>query len=385
MSFRFKIKKSLKNTIEVKNMDQNMKQNNATQKKEKFPFFSVIFLGLAIVSFIILVIAKKNISFADSFNKTFAASIRKALAVVTSPIPFSLAEFFVMLLPLILVLLIMYAIKFKSKNWKSVLSYTLSLLAAASTIFSIFALGFGVGYYVPTLDKQLEIESVPVSAEELRDTALWLTEEINDLIPDIYFSSSGASVMPYSLDDMSQKLMVAYESLNEDYPFLQSFNSRIKPALISVVMSHAHTTGVYSFFTGEANYTLPFTAAHEFAHQRGVARENEANFIAFLVCAQSEDPYIRYSGYLNLYEYVVNALYSASKTMYKEVRTYMSVRANGEMKAYSEFYDQYRDSEISKVSSTINNAYLQANGEEQGTKSYGMVVDLAVAYHKSLH
>ena len=164
----------------------------------------------------------------------------------------------------------------------------------------------------------------------------------------------------------------------------------MKPIILSEPMTYTHISGVYTYFTGEANlnvdfpdYTLPFTAAHEFAHQRGIARENEANFVAFLVCAESDDAYIRYSGYLNLYEYVVNALYSASKDMYKDVRAQMTVRANGEMKAYSVFYDQYRDSEISKVSTSINNAYLQANGTEEGTKSYGMVVDLAVAYHKT--
>jgi len=371
-------------------MNQNIKEDTKTCKKERIPVISLLFLGLALSALIIVVVARRNIEFADTFNKSVGAIIRKLLALVTNPIPFSLAELLVLLLPVILILLIAYAIKFKSKSWKSVLSYTVTLLSCASILFSVFVFGFGVGYYVPTLDKQLELDSVPVSAEELRDTALWLTDEINELIPDIYFGSDGASIMPYSLNEMSEKLMAAYKKLCNKHSFLQSFNSRIKPALVSVVMSHAHTTGVYSFFTGEANlnidfpdYTLPFTAAHEFAHQRGVARENEANFVAFLVCAESDDAYIRYCGYLNLYEYVVNALYSASKDMYKEVRAQLSSRGTGEMRAYSVFYDQYRDSEISKVSTSINNAYLQANGTQEGTKSYGMVVDLAVAYHKT--
>ena len=371
-------------------MNQKKENPATTKKKTGLPIVSLILLGIALASLIIVAIARNNVQFADMFNKTVSAAVRRALAFVTNPIPFSLAEFLVLLAPIIVILLIAYAIKFKSKSWKSVLSYTVTLVACASILFSIFVFGFGVGYYVPTLDEQLELDSVPVSAEELRDTALWLTDEINELTPDIYFASDGASIMPYSLDEMSEKLMLAYDKLCQKQKFLQSFNSRIKPALVSVIMSHAHTTGVYSFFTGEANlnvdfpdYTLPFTAAHEFAHQRGIARENEANFVAFLVCAESDDAYIRYSGYLNLYEYVVNALYSASKDMYKDVRAQLAVRATGEMKAYSVFYDQYRESEISKVSTSINNAYLQANGTQEGTKSYGMVVDLAVAYHKT--
>jgi glycerate kinase len=38
--------------------------------------------------------------------------------------------------------------------------------------------------------------------------------------------------------------------------------------------------------------------------------------MAFLVCTASEDPYFRYCGYLNLYEYVASALYSADSERY---------------------------------------------------------------------
>ena len=49
---------------------------------------------------------------------------------------------------------------------------------------------------------------------------------------------------------------------------------------------------------------------------------------------------------------------------------------------YSEFFEKYRDSTASDVVGTVNDAYLQSQGTP-GTKSYGMVVDLAVAYHKN--
>ncbi|MBQ4111333.1 MAG: DUF3810 family protein, partial [Clostridia bacterium] len=48
---------------------------------------------------------------------------------------------------------------------------------------------------------------------------------------------------------------------------------------------------------------------------------------------------------------------------------------------YSRFYDKYRHSTVSQVSGSINNSYLQSQGTP-GTQSYGMVVDLAVAYFK---
>ena len=49
------------------------------------------------------------------------------------------------------------------------------------------------------------------------------------------------------------------------------------------------------------------------------------------------------------------------------------------MAAYSAFFDKYRENVAANVTETVNNTYLTMQGTP-GTKSYGMVVDLAVAY-----
>jgi hypothetical protein len=118
------------------------------------------------------------------------------------------------------------------------------------------------------------------------------------------------------------------------------------------------------------------------SHQRGIAREDEANFMAFLVTVASDDPYIRYSGYLNAYEYVANALWRADRELYYKAVARLNTEVKDEMAAYSAFYDQYRDSTVSQVSNTINDSYLQSQGTP-GTVSYGMVVDLTVAYYRT--
>ena len=127
--------------------------------------------------------------------------------------------------------------------------------------------------------------------------------------------------------------------------------------------------------------------AHEFAHGRGIARENEANFVAFLVCSKSDDDYIRYCGLLNMYEYIASALYEADtaegKPLYREVIGLLDDRVKGELAAYSDFFERYRDSKISEISGAVNDSFLKANGTEEGEKSYGLVVNLAVSYYKN--
>ena len=162
--------------------------------------------------------------------------------------------------------------------------------------------------------------------------------------------------------------------------------------LLAKGMSYIHMLGMYTYYTGEANintefpdYSMPFTVAHEMAHQRGIAREDEANFMAYLICTASDDPYIRYSGYLNMYEYTQTALYSADKKAYSKVYSQLCSEAKYDMESYRVFFMQYKDSKAADVADKLNDAFLKGNGQEEGTRSYGLVVDLAVAYFKSIN
>ena len=195
--------------------------------------------------------------------------------------------------------------------------------------------------------------------------------------------------MPFSdYDRMCRDLMIGYERLHQDHPIFTRFSSSVKPVILSETMSYTHITGIYTFFTGEANlnvnfpdYSLPFTAAHELAHQRGFAREKEANFIAFLVCIHADNPYTRYSGYVNLVEYLSNALYSADRDLWRETFDTLDMRIRYEMQAYNDFYDKYKDNTVADISNAVNDTYLKVQGQTEGTKSYGLVVDLAVSYY----
>ena len=83
-----------------------------------------------------------------------------------------------------------------------------------------------------------------------------------------------------------------------------------------------------------------------------------------------------------MYEYVMSALGGADIERYIEARYSLPRSVSGELTAYSKFYDKYRDSAASEVSETVNDTFLKLHGTE-GVKSYGMVVDLAVAYYKT--
>ena len=87
------------------------------------------------------------------------------------------------------------------------------------------------------------------------------------------------------------------------------------PIYVHVPRFYADIAGMYFPFTVESNintdgpfFTIPATMGHEMAHQCGFMREDEANFIAYLACKQSDDALMRYSGYLLAYDNAVSAL-----------------------------------------------------------------------------
>ena len=326
-------------------------------------------------------------TFSDFYNRYIGSAFRTVMAKATDWIPFSLAEALLYFIPVAVVLFcikLFRNIQGETRYFVRCIFGVLSVLAAAN---SIFALNFAAGYHGRPLADKLELEDRAVTAQELYDTITIVIDQVNETAAQVDFQLDGSSRMPWDYFALSDVLCDAYEPLYEEYTFLSPLNSNIKPLVISPLMTYTHISGVYSFYTGEANlntnypdYVCVYSAAHELAHQRGIAREDEANFIAFLVCTGAEDPYLQYSGYLSMYSYLASALYYADPALYQQAVSALERPARGELAAYSRFFDKYRDSTASKVSDMVNDTYLQSQGTA-GSVSYGMVVDLAVAYY----
>ncbi|MBQ7780184.1 MAG: DUF3810 domain-containing protein [Clostridia bacterium] len=353
------------------------------------PRWAKISICLGLFSLVLYALFVVSPAFSDFFNRYPAAFLRAILAFISGIFPFSIAETLIILLPLILIIVMVKIAKAARGKLRETFRMFVSMVAVLALFFTSFTFLFASGYRGTTLDKKLGLERTAVSASDLDTTARALLGELKKLTPKIKYAPDGASAMPHSVFEMNDELQDAYKQATKKYDFLPDFRSRIKPVMLSEPMTHTHISGIYTFFTGESNlntnfpdYTLPFTAAHELAHQRGIAREDEANFVAFLVCMESDDTYIRYSGYMNLFEYVLSALYEADSKAYFAIVNEMGNALIGEINAYNTFFDKYRDNVVADVSGAMNDGYLQSQGQVAGSQSYGMVVDLAVAYYK---
>lgn len=347
----------------------------------------MILFMLVSVAAVIHIAGVLSEKFADFFNIHVSSFFRSVLSYVTGWIPFSFAETVLLIMPATAVFLIAVIIPKSKKDIVGSWRYLASLASVIAYIYVSFVFTFALGYHGTSLAEKLDIDHRKITSEEIYTAAVTLTDMVNELADEVDYSSvMGFSVMPYSHSELVSKLNDAYASAAEKYSFIPSLRSNVKQIVLSEPMTYTHISGVYTFFTGEANintnfpdYTSPYTAAHEMSHQRGIAPENEANFMAFLVCMESDDPYIRYSGAQNLLEYVYSALRRADKELYSKCYYSLDSRVRREMSAYSKFFEKYKENTAATVSGAVNDTYLKLQGTE-GAKSYGLVADLAVVY-----
>jgi len=165
-----------------------------------------------------------------------------------------------------------------------------------------------------------------------------------------------------------------------------SLQAKACSRIFSKAMSKAGIGGFYCPFTGEANYNsylpeseLPFTAAHESAHRMGFARENDANFIAYIICRESPLADIRYSAELAAVSYLLAALKSADENLYREKLPLINEFVQRDINNRRQFWRSNRGW-FMNFSEKWNDAFLKANLQKDGNKSYsrfaGMLLSL---------
>lgn len=357
-------------------------------KRRGVPIWTLIALAIALLSAIVYLAALNSREISDWVNSTLSVFIRRIGAYATYVFPFSVFELMLISLVPSVIILIVVLVR-RTESVRDRIRSVFYLIGIISLLFTSYVYTLGIGYHTTPLSDRMGIEDkCDITTEQIYDTARIVRDELNAIAGRL--TRDGVTVMPYDIDELNRRIVSAYDVFVEEYPVLTNYSSRAKPIVFSSVMSDLRITGIYSFFTGEANvnygvypdFVLPFTVAHEFAHQRGVCRENEANFVAFLVCISSDDDFIKYSGYLNLYQYLASAAYSADKEAYPELASGLSEIARADLRRYNEVYKEHEDSLLGEINEKINDFYLKANGT-QGTVTYGYVVRLAVSYYNS--
>ncbi|MDE7218366.1 MAG: DUF3810 domain-containing protein [Oscillospiraceae bacterium] len=319
----------------------------------------------------------------------FTQQLKDGWACLWYLFPFSVVEWFYA--AFILGIVVWLAVLFhRVRTWKGrrlegAYGCALGIACMFLTASAIYALGWGVNYYADGFQEKSGIYAQPVTAADLERVTLYFTEKLAETADRIPRDQDGVFAAPQ--DEIFAASVHVYDNLSQEFPFLSRRDRVPKKMLFSRLFSAMNFTGFYSPYTGESNLNvdspaclLPANIAHELAHQRGIASEQECNFLAIAAATASDDVVYQYSGYLMGYIQLSNALYRADRDRWAAIRALLPEPVLADLRYHSAYWAQF-DGLTAQVSTKIYDSSLKSYGQTDGIQSYGTVVDLLVAYY----
>jgi hypothetical protein len=197
--------------------------------------------------------------------------------------------------------------------------------------------------------------------------------------------------------NMQETAIRAMRNISDDYPRLSGYYVTPKALYFSDFMCQQYMQGYYFPFSVEANYNnvmyvmnKPFTMCHELSHTKSYIMEDEANFLAYLGCTNSEDEVFEYSGYIGILNYVNNEFYNnVTKEEYEShVKLSDKVKTDN-IFLTKESWDKVEENAVlstetvKQAADTFVDTTLKVNGIDDGIASYSRVVELLLMdYYK---
>ena len=360
---------------------ENLKVRNKISAKKKLTF-SLIFGG---ISLILLIMCQTISGFGDWYNKYIYAALVNTICRIVSIIPFSLYE---VILYLFIIHILFEAIKNIYLLIKRRVKVKETLFRGISSILlyvSIFAfvnmITQGVNCFKTSFAEITNLKQKEVHKDNLKELCIYLKDNLNDLDGKINKDDNGLFMLAYNYKEIGRENMY---NLSEKYECLKGFYPNPKNYMFSRLMSYQLLQGE-STFTIEANYNrdmpkhnIPSTICHELSHIRGFNNEDEANYISFLACINSDDYNYRYSAYIMAYVYCMNDLYYADKDSFIEISRDTCDGVKRGLMEDDEFWKPYRGF-LSNIYNFIYDKLLKMVGQKEGIHSYNGVVKLLIS------
>ncbi|MGE5396793.1 MAG: DUF3810 domain-containing protein [Chitinophagales bacterium] len=315
------------------------------------------------------------------------------LSYVTGIIPFSLAEILVISLAFYVLWKIIQIILLfgrRKLTFRKIGVCSLNLLVIVSLLYFSFVIIWGLNYNRMTFAQIAGLKISPASTEELAHLCETLIDRTNTLRAEVNEDHKGVM----RLSDKEKAFTRAYAGYHRAalvYPQLNGDFGQAKGIIFSEAMSYAGLSGIFFPFTGEANVNmdapecfLPCTIDHEMAHQRGFAREDEANYIAYYTCRLNPDINFQYSGYLLALVNSMNSLERYDPKKYAQLEKRLDVGVKRDLSDLSTYWTKH-EGVLERLSSGVNDFHLRLNHQNAGVYSYGRMVDLLIAESRTEH
>ena len=300
-------------------------------------------------------------------------------------IPFSVGDIFYALLAFAFI----RYLYLKGKTiWKHPKIFFLDVGVVISVAYFIFHLLWGMNYYRLPINEKLGF-TTDYTQDDLVHFCFKMAEKTNNLHQQLTIHKDSAIQIPYSTEEIYQKTLESFAKAAKVFPSLAYETPSLKSSLYSLPLSYMGYGGYLNPFTHEAQVNskvpsirLPTISAHEVGHQLGYSSESSTNFIGLLVTSANPDPYLQYAAQSHGLAYCLSNLKRRNIKAFEVVFEKLN---SGVKKNYAELnrFWAYYQNPTEPVFKALFNAFLKANNQEKGIKSYHAVVELLIGFDKT--
>ncbi|MDH6252213.1 hypothetical protein M2347_001940 [Chryseobacterium sp. H1D6B] len=315
-----------------------------------------------------------------SFFEGFFEIQKKGHQLLFSWIPFSFGDVLYVLLGIFLLYIIINCFKQKSRN-----TSLKQLLVLFNLFYFIYQVFWGMLYFqTPIIEKLPKGE---VTLHQRKKLALRYLEKCKATRKLVNQDTKGIFIIT-DLKSIQKEILLQQEKLPKYISDKKSTQiNDFKPSLFKNVMSFTGILGYYNPFTAEAQYNselpstfLPFTSAHESSHQLGFAREQEANFIGYLIGVNSKNTALRYSTEYFTLKSLLNSIIEEDPAFVKTALNNYSQEMKRDRR-YERSFIYSHQGWLDDFFGFTNNLFLKSN-QQEGAVTYSYFIDLLVHYEK---
>lgn len=356
------------------------KTPNKLSKKNIYRDISAIIIAVGVVFMVRLLCG--SAVFTEHIYPQFYTQFYPYYTTIFGWIPFSVGDVLYAGLFIVLVRSVYFIFKgFFEKKFR--LDLLRKIILTGICFYVLFHFLWAFNYYKKPLLKT-DLQTNELMLKQIVDTLLKEARELSTQVPRndkrelIFEKKEFNAALPQYLKPI--------DGVSLNYEYLPKEQIK-KYSLYSEVMSYLGVSGYYNPFTSEAQVTkgipavsLPFTMAHEQAHQMGYAFESEANFVGFITCLQSRDNKLLYSANYKALKYVLRSIYPTDSLFVKNRMNQFTPQMQADYLAEKAYYKKYSGM-ADEIFGMMNNQYLKANNQTDGLASYNKFVELLVQYY----
>lgn len=338
---------------------------------------------LGAFTWVLIQMGQKYTTLVDMVYPYVTRSVQSFLTAWTGGFDFLVWQTAILFLIIVLIATLVLVFIFRAKiiRW---LGWAVAAIVAVVLLHTGL---YGLNQYAGPIEDDLRLHMKDYTQTDLEHAAAFYRDMAMELADKVTRDENGAPVLG-EFEELAAITGDGYRTLARERSFsiYGGDYTPVKKLGWAGIYSAMGKTGITVALTGEAavnpnipDQGLPFAMAHEMAHRLCIAREDDANFSAFLACAENESIAYQYSGYFMAYRFCIEALSSVDLEAAEELSAAVTGNLAADIDEYGKYFTENRDEKMTMLVTSVTDTYEEATADE--TVRYSSVCDYLVNWH----